>query len=148
MSVFYQIFYNNEKDNLNRSLGLRLLGAQAQGSTMRNKWTFPVGGDFGTGKVDMASRLVPTPQQLAWQQGSLPLSCILASIRLPAMNGEAEKEDPAVFNPTELDCKQWVRSLKEGGFKMAIITAKHHDGSAFGLLRQPNILLRTTKHSQ
>ena len=25
-------------------------------------------------------------------------------------------------------CDQWVRSLKEGGFKMAIITAKHHDG--------------------
>ena len=38
------------------------------------------------------------------------------------------KEDPALFNPTGLDCEQWVRALKEGGFKMAVITAKHHDG--------------------
>ena len=38
------------------------------------------------------------------------------------------QDDPNLFNPTELDCEQWVRTLKEGGFKMAIITAKHHDG--------------------
>jgi alpha-L-fucosidase len=27
-----------------------------------------------------------------------------------------------------LDCEQWVKALKDGGFKMALITAKHHDG--------------------
>lgn len=37
-------------------------------------------------------------------------------------------ESPTVFSPTALDCRQWARVLKEGGFTAAILTAKHHDG--------------------
>ncbi len=37
-------------------------------------------------------------------------------------------EDPKTFAPTELNCRQWVSTVKEAGFTMAILTAKHHDG--------------------
>ena len=37
-------------------------------------------------------------------------------------------EDPAIFNLHNLDTDQWCRAMKEGGMKMVIITAKHHDG--------------------
>lgn len=32
------------------------------------------------------------------------------------------------FNPVGCDPRQWVRAIKAAGFKLAIITAKHHDG--------------------
>lgn len=37
-------------------------------------------------------------------------------------------EKPEQFAPMALDCRQWARVLKEGGFTAAILTAKHHDG--------------------
>lgn len=38
------------------------------------------------------------------------------------------KESAAIFDPTETDVRSWIRGVKAAGFKMAILTAKHHDG--------------------
>lgn len=32
------------------------------------------------------------------------------------------------YNPTQLDCDQWVRIAKEAGFRYVLLVTKHHDG--------------------
>ena len=126
------------KTILTAALLCAFLGTQAQ-EYYEKHVAFPTGATTAQ-KIDMASRLVPTPQQLAWQQ--MEFTCFL-HFGINTFTGREwgdGKEDPAIFNPTELDCEQWVRALKEGGFKMAIITAKHHDGFCLWPTR-------TTKHS-
>lgn len=79
-------------------------------------------------KVDMISRLVPTPQQLEWQQMEFTAFLHFGMNTFTGNEWGNGKDSPELFNPVELDCEQWVRALKDGGFKMALITAKHHDG--------------------
>lgn len=88
---------------------------------------FPDGADIDK-KVEMASRVVPTEQQLQWQDREL-----IAFLNF-GINTFTDKEtgdgsdDPTLFNPENLDTRQWVRTLKEVGFKMVILTAKYNDG--------------------
>ena len=79
-------------------------------------------------KVEMASRLVPTAQQLEWQQMEFTAFLHFGMNTFTGNEWGDGKESPELFNPSELDCEQWVKALKDGGFKMALITAKHHDG--------------------
>jgi len=71
---------------------------------------------------------VPTPQQLQWQDTELAMFIHFTINAYTDREWGEGNEDPKIFNPTRLDARQWVKAAKDAGFKLVIITAKHHDG--------------------
>jgi alpha-L-fucosidase len=78
--------------------------------------------------VRKASRVRPTARQIAWQQLGRTAFLHFGVNTFTGLEWGTGDEDPDVFQPTGLDTDQWARALRDGGFALAILTVKHHDG--------------------
>ena len=78
--------------------------------------------------ADIAARVIPTRNQLEWQQMELTAFLHYGINTYTNREWGDGKESPELFNPTAFDAEQIVKSIKAGGFKLIILTCKHHDG--------------------
>jgi alpha-L-fucosidase len=78
--------------------------------------------------VRKAANVVPSPQQYAWQKMEFTAFVHFGMDTFTESQLGTGKESPELFLPTDFDCDQWARTFKEAGMKLAILTAKHHDG--------------------
>jgi alpha-L-fucosidase len=70
----------------------------------------------------------PSEQQLQWQDLELGMFCHFGMNSFCDQEWGEGNDSPELFNPTQLDARQWVRTAKQAGFAYFILTAKHHDG--------------------
>ena len=71
---------------------------------------------------------LPSQAQLAYLEDELAAFIHFGPNTFYDQEWGTGQENPERFNPTRLDAREWVRVLKETGFKKLILVVKHHDG--------------------
>jgi alpha-L-fucosidase len=81
--------------------------------------------------VMKAAKLIPSTQQLSWQKMEFIAFAHFGINTFTDKEWGEGTESPSLFDPSEFDARQWVRTYRDAGMKMLIIVAKHHDGFCY-----------------
>ena len=71
---------------------------------------------------------LPSENQLRWQDMEMYAFIHYSLNTYTDQEWGFGNEDPGLFNPSDLDCRQWARVCKQAGMRGIIFTAKHHCG--------------------
>jgi alpha-L-fucosidase len=90
--------------------------------------TGPVLGPPSSVPLPDAVAPVPSPAQVAWRTQEMAAFLHFGMNTFTNKEQGDGSESPALFNPAAFDARQWITALRNGGFREALLTAKHHDG--------------------
>ena len=75
-----------------------------------------------------AAKVAPSKQQLMWYDMGFYAFIHFGMNTFTDEEWGDGTESESLFDPKNLDCRQWVKVLCDAKIKGMILTAKHHDG--------------------
>jgi alpha-L-fucosidase len=85
-------------------------------------------GDSDAVIADKAAKVLPRANQTDWMRLERTFFLHFGVNTFNEVEWGSGREDPSLFNPTELDANQWCSAMRHFGGKMIVLVCKHHDG--------------------
>jgi alpha-L-fucosidase len=88
-------------------------------------------GDSAAVIAEKAAKVLPRANQTDWMRLERTFFLHFGVNTFNGVEWGSGREDPSIFNPTELDANQWCGAMQNFGGKMIVLVCKHHDGFCY-----------------
>src|ERR1019366_4007447 len=85
-------------------------------------------GDSDAVIAEKAAKVLPRANQTAWMRLERTFFLHFGVNTFNGVEWGSGREEPSIFNPTQLDANQWLDTMQNFGGKMIVLVCKHHDG--------------------
>jgi len=85
-------------------------------------------GDSEAVIAEKAAKVLPRPNQAAWMRLERTFFLHFGVNTFNEVEWGSGREEPSIFNPTELDANQRLGAVNHFGGTLFVLVAKHHDG--------------------